>query len=136
MRVFVDSSAWIAVAIPQDGRHAEATKLLREAVRRKVALFTTNLIVAEVHRLLLYRSGSHTAAVALDRIDRSPLTEIVFPTAAHHDAARAWLAKLADQRITYTDAVSFAVMDAARCRSAMAYDRHFATAGFGLWRPT
>jgi predicted nucleic acid-binding protein len=49
-------------------------------------------------------------------------------------AARRWLAKLADQPVSYTDAVSFAVMEATHCRVAMTFDRHFALAGFRVWR--
>jgi len=30
--------------------------------------------------------------------------------------------------------VSFAVMTARRCRTALSFDRHFQTAGFDLWR--
>ncbi|HVO26103.1 MAG TPA: hypothetical protein VMW56_21005 [Candidatus Margulisiibacteriota bacterium] len=41
----------------------------------------------------------------------------------------------AHQRITYTDAVSFAVMKAARCTAAMSFDHDFVVAGFRLWQP-
>jgi len=133
--VFVDSSAWLAVASASDGRHAEADALLHEAVRRRIRLLTTNLVLAEVHRLALVRMGIRPAAAFLDRVDASPLVAVVFATAEHHHAARRWLAKLADQRLSYTDGVSFAVMAAARCRTAMTFDRHFSVAGFEVWRP-
>ena len=58
--------------------------------------------------------------------------KIEFATASHHRAARAWLAKLHDQKISYTDAVSFAVMNALRCKTAISFDRDFALAGFRL----
>jgi predicted nucleic acid-binding protein len=32
--------------------------------------------------------------------------------------------------------MSFAVMESTRCRDAMTFDRHFALAGFRLWRPS
>jgi predicted nucleic acid-binding protein len=51
-----------------------------------------------------------------------------------HRRAREWLAKLDDQVITYTDAVSFAVMTARRCRFALSFDSDFVIAGFELWR--
>jgi len=91
-------------------------------------------VVAEVYRLLLFRAGSRVAGAALDRFDASRLLTVEFATPAHHAAARRWLERLADQAITYTDAVTFAVMEATRCRAALAFDRHFAIAGFTLWR--
>lgn len=91
---------------------------------------TTDLVVAEVHRLLLFRAGIAPATVALDRIMTSPSVQVEFVTREHHDPARAWLAKLDDQVITYTDAVSFAVMSALRCRLALSFDSDFTIAGF------
>lgn len=132
-RVFVDSSGWFAVASASDGRHAEAERLLRDAVSRQIGLVTTNLVLAEIHRLALVRMGIRPAAALLDRIEASRLVSIVHATADHHRVARRWLAKLADQPISYADAVSFAVMEALRCRVALTFDRHFAMAGFRMW---
>lgn len=108
--------------------------MFRRAIRDRVALVTTNLIVAEVHRFLLFRVGIRPAATLLDRLDASPLLYTEYVTAAHHAAARRWLAKLSDQVITYTDAVSFAVMETVRCTAAMSFDHDFEVAGFRLWR--
>jgi predicted nucleic acid-binding protein len=56
----------------------------------------------------------------------------VFAGATHHQSAKAWLDKLQDHPISYADAVSFAVMEAAGCSNAMSYDHHFRIAGFVL----
>ena len=133
--LFVDSGAWIAYFSLRDGHHREADALLRAAVASRRRLITTNLVLAEVHRWLLFQAGIAPAAATLDRIDATPLVQIVYPTAEHHRAARAWLAKLDDQRITYTDAVSFAVMTALRCRTAFTFDSDFTVAGFTPWQP-
>jgi len=110
--------------------------MFRRAVTARTPLVTTNLIVAEVHRFILFHVGIRPAALLLDRIGASPLLTLEYATAAHDAAARQWLARLSDQVITYTDAVSFAVMDAARCTAAMSFDHDFVTAGFVLWQPS
>lgn len=133
--LFADGGAWIAYFSIRDARHAEADELLRAAVAARRRLITTNLVLAEVHRWLLFQAGIAPAAAMLDRIDATPLVRIVHPNAQHHRAARAWLAKLGDHRITYTDAVSFAVMGALRCSTAFTFDSDFLVAGFTPWRP-
>jgi len=70
----------------------------------------------------------------IDRIDASPLVTVEFADSAHHQAARGWLTRLPDQRVSYTDAVSFAVMEAARCTTALSFDQDFTLAGFRLWQ--
>jgi predicted nucleic acid-binding protein len=132
--VFVDSSAWIALLSARDQNHVEADVLFREAGRRRIALLTTNLVLAEVHRLLLFRAGRAPAAAALARLDESRMLKLIFASHAHHRVARGWLDKLDDQHITYTDAVSFAVMGSEHCRTAFSFDHDFWIAGFEPWQ--
>jgi predicted nucleic acid-binding protein len=134
-RVLVDSGLWIALVRAADGHHAEADRWLRHATRERVQLLTTNLVVAEVHRFLLFHMGIQPAAIFLERIEASPLLTMEYVTGADHCAARRWLAKLSDQVITYTDAVSFAVMERTGCTAVLSFDHDFVTAGFGLWQP-
>ena len=133
-RVFVDSGAWIAFFSARDRHHREADRMLRAAVSRRVPLFTTNLIIAETHRFLLFHVSPQAAARVIDRVETHPGVTLAFATVAHHKAAREWLARLADQRISYTDAVSFAVMEAVGCSTALSFDHHFSLAGFRLWQ--
>ncbi len=135
-RVLVDSGAWIALVSANDGHHAQAEALFRSAIRHRVHLITTNLVVAETHRFLLHKAGRHAAQAVLHRMDASPLLEIEFATAAHHAGGRTWIDKLADQVLTYTDAVSFAVMESRGCTGALTFDRHFTIAGFARWQPS
>jgi predicted nucleic acid-binding protein len=132
---FVDSSGWIAFFSRSDAHHAEASMLMRAAVDGRAALLTTNLVLAETHRLLLFRVGIAAAKRALDVFDRSAHLTIHFSTAADHGAARDWMARLADLRLTYTDAVSFAAMQGFGCRGFIGFDRDFDAAGFARWQP-
>jgi uncharacterized protein len=129
-RLFVDSSAWLAFFSRRDGKHAAAVTLFQRAIQRQAALITSSLVLAEVHRLVLHRVGIRAAAAVLGSMDASNHLRLVFPDSAHHQAARGWLQKLSDQVITYTDATSFAIMDAERCSAALSFDRDFVVAGF------
>jgi uncharacterized protein len=134
-RVFVDSSAWLAFFSARDDNHGAAVALFQRVVQRHAALVTSSLVLAEVHRLVLHRVGIRAAATVLGAIDGSAHLRLVFPDVAHHRAARAWLRKLSDQVITYTDAISFAIMDVERCSAALSFDHDFIVAGFQVLRP-
>ena len=126
----IDSGAWIALFSSRDQHHIEAERLFREAIKGRALMLTTNLVVAEVHRLLLFRAGQRAAATALERIEASPSVQIEFATAAHHRAARSWMDKLAPHSVTYTDAVSFAMMESFGCAEVLSFDNAFVIAGF------
>ena len=118
----------------RDQHHVEADRLFREAIANRIALITTNLIIAETHRLTLFRAGLEPALRALERIDASNSVTIQFATAADHAAARRWLERLTPRPTTYTDAVSFAIMEKTGCDTVLGFDDDFAAAGFSLWR--
>jgi predicted nucleic acid-binding protein len=86
--LLVDSSAWIALRSRRDQHHVEADRLFRAALTRRIPLFTTSLVVAETHRLTLFRAGAQPARRFLELLDASPGLTIHFPTAEHHAAAR------------------------------------------------
>jgi predicted nucleic acid-binding protein len=132
--LFVDSSAWIALRSRRDQHHAEADRLFRDALARRIPLLTTSLVIAETHRLTLFRAGVQPARRFLELLDESPSVTIHFPAADHHTAARGWLERLGPRPVTYTDAVSFAVMRATGCDHVLAFDQDFVAAGFTLWR--
>ena len=134
VRLFVDSGAWIALRSVRDQHHIDADRLFREAIAAQIPLLTTNLIVAETYRLTLFRAGVQPAMRALERIDASPSVTLHFPTAADHAAARRWLERVAPRPTTYTDAVSFAIMEKTNCDTVLGFDDDFAAAGFSLWR--
>jgi predicted nucleic acid-binding protein len=133
-KLFVDSGAWIALRSRRDQHHSGADRAFRAAIERRIPLLTTNLVLAEIHRLTLFRAGREPALRLLERIDASSSVTVHYATPDDHLAARDWLERLAPRPVTYTDAVSFAVMKATKCTQVMGFDEDFAVAGFELWR--
>jgi predicted nucleic acid-binding protein len=113
-RVFVDSGA-------PDQNHEDADRAFSLAVASKRPMLTTNLILAETHRFFLHKAGIRAAAAALSKIE--------FAGAVHHQSAKSWMEKLDDQPISYTDAVTFALVEALGCSEAISYAHHFRIAG-------
>ena len=129
--LFVDSSAWLALVSASDGRHGEAHDAFADAVSARRRLATSTHVLAEVHRLLLHRAGIAPARAFLARVERSTLLTLAHPGPAEHVSALRWLDRLGDQRISYADALGFALMEARGLREVLTFDRHFALAG---WR--
>ena len=133
--VYVDSGGWIALLSRRDRHHQEASKLFRAAVKQRVGLITSDLVLAEVHRQLLFRAGIGAALGALNRIARVKEVSVEFVTRADHDSALEWLRRFGDQPFTYADVTSFAVMESRGARQVIGFDHHFQVAGFEQWRP-
>ncbi len=130
--VFVDTSAWYAVIDASDAEHGPAATAFAGLARTRTRLVTSGHVLAELHRLILHRSHRTAAMDAVRRIRLTPRGEIIHTDGDDLSAAVDLLDRYADQDLTLTDALSFAVMHRMKIRRAFAYDRDFAIAGFEL----
>ena len=130
--VFVDTSAWYALADRGDTFHSQAVQRLRRLLDEGRALVTTNHIAGETYTLLRVRFGSATAQDFLRRIRGSAFTQRVFVPEAWEEAAEDLLLQYGDQGLSYVDATSFIAMRRLRLQEAFAFDRHFAVLGFTI----
>ena len=130
--VFVDTSAWIAVSDVSDKYHPAARESYQRLVSDRCILVTTNLVVAEAY-IIIRRTGGHTQAMRLlHSLRGSPRLQRVWSDANLETQAEAILEQHADQDYSFTDAVSFAVMQERGIDEAFTFDRHFATMGFRM----
>ena len=71
MKVFVDTGAFCALAIPHDQNNPKAKSINTKLQEIKAILYTSDYVLDETYTLLKMR-GSHTTAVNfMDRIDES-----------------------------------------------------------------
>ena len=130
--LFVDTSGWVAVADQSDQFHEQAARFYRQAFAHYAGLMTTSLVLAESYALLRRALPTDRVLYWLDRLLASPRVEVVYDDRALVDRARSVLAAYGDQKFSLADAVSFVVMRDRGLREALAFDRHFQTAGFTL----
>ncbi len=128
--LFVDTSVWYPIAVPNHPDHTVLADALTAAVRRGRRVVTTNLIVAETYALLLSRTRRE-AALAFLRVVRQSPNEVVSATPDLEDRAIThWLERYENQDFSLADAVSFEVMTGRGIREVLTLDHHFSAAGF------
>jgi len=128
--VFVDTSAWVALANEDDANHKKAAAVYPSLLKIQKGLVTSNLIIAETYVLLLNELGHHAAMNFLERIKTSPRIMKMYSNDDVEGDAVGILGRYDDQDFSYTDAVSFVIMKRQKIRKAFCFDKHFATAGF------
>ena len=131
--MFLDTSGWLAVLSECDARHEAATEVYHDVLKDGRGLVTTNLVVAEMHILLVRRRGVSAGLRFLDALGADPTHEVVFATPElHRTALDEWLRPYGDHDLSLADAVSFATMKELKIGQALALDRHFEIAGVEL----
>jgi predicted nucleic acid-binding protein len=127
-RIFLDSSANLAVADRTDENHNAARSIYQNIVQFKPQIFTTNFITDESYTLILSNLGRQAAVEYLDRLYASSFS-IVRISPSDERRAEELLRQFQDKNFSYTDASSFVVMDRLHITHAFAFDRNFAQYG-------
>lgn len=133
-RVFVDSSAFLALLDRRDQHHVEAIHLLRALAEQRVRQFTSNVIVMESHALIL-SSGGIKAGQTFLRSTEASNTTIIRVRAADEQRAREIIYQYDDKDFSLVDAISFGIMERLRITRAFTFDGHFAQNGFTVLTP-
>jgi uncharacterized protein len=128
--LFIDTSGFYAMLVKSDDRHAAVQRVLRDARRRKRGFVTTDYVLDETVTLLKARGHRHLMAPFFEKLDASQAFRIEWMDSDRHYDVRAFFLKHADQAWSFTDCLSFRVMNQLRLRDALTKDSHFEQAGF------
>ena len=128
--IFIDTGAFVGRYLPDDQHHAAALAGWAQLAEARRPLCTSNLVLSETITLLARRADYRFAAERARIIHASSALRILRATHEDERAAVDWLEKYADQKVSFTDAVSFVLMRRHRIKQAFTFDRHFELAGF------
>jgi len=129
---FVDSGAWIALALSRDPLHAQAREQW-SALRGAGARVHTSVPVVIETFTFLERNANRDVALAWKESIYKPGTVTILACELR-DLQQSWeyFRRKDLHKLSAVDATSFAIMKRARIRLAFAFDHHFAVVGFRL----
>lgn len=132
-QIFVDTSAWDAIADSGDPNH-DVALLFRDEIAGQCQLVVTNYILDELYTLLLMNVGYQCAVDFKDKLDvlvEEGVLEVVW--VSEDIATEAWAVFErfnVDKQWSFTDCVSYVVMKQRRIIEVFAFDDDFAQMGF------
>jgi uncharacterized protein len=131
--IFIDTGAFIARFLTGDERHSVGSKLWKQMQESKDICITSNFVLDETLTYLARRSSYTFSAHVARHLFLSDTLVIVRPTPEDELEAVGFFEKYADQEVSFTDCISFALMRKRRIQNVFSFDRHFTLAGFNLW---
>ncbi len=134
MRLFIDSSAFIARAIVKDANHSAAVNTFQRISQGVLPYrrhYTSNYVVDETVTFLLYERGSHVAIETLHRIRTSATLRVLHVSEEVEAQADEVFARLAPSRVSYTDCTTKVLMEREAIDTAFSFDRDIEVLGLG-----
>ena len=131
-RVFVDTGAWIALAVTRDSLHERAVATWHGLERAGARLFCSVPIVLETFTYLDRKGSRELALRWRSSIKGLRRFQILGCAPADLEAAFVLLDRGDVHKLSLVDATSFVLMRKHDLRMAFTFDTHFAVAGFRI----
>ncbi len=128
--IFVDTGAIIAIKLRGDPHHHQAVEFMRNLGRRP--RYTSSLVLSEAYTWLRYHCGLATAATLAEEMmegELSGLYKMVRPGRREEEEALRIGRKFADVKLSWTDAMTFVLVDAAGIKEIVGFDAHLRLSG-------
>jgi predicted nucleic acid-binding protein len=131
-RIFLDSSALVAMADSRDPDHAAVTCFI-QAIKDQASLITTDYVLDEAVTVVKRRYG-YEAAVRLGRkLRASDFCRYYVLTAEDEAATWSIFEKYDDKAWSYTDCSCLAVVQRLALTEVLSLDAHFRQMGVQVW---
>jgi predicted nucleic acid-binding protein len=131
--IYIDTGAFLARYVHRDQYHEQARAAWKTLRRLPWRCYTSNFILDETFTLLARRTSYPFAAQRARSMMTSHTLNILRPSHEDELEALGLFEKFADQKVSFTDCISFVLMRKRQIKRVFAFDRHFMHAGFMLW---
>ena len=130
--VFVDTGAWIALALTRDPFYERARELWEKLLGHGARLSTSLPIVLETFTFLDRNASRHVALAWKDSLPSVRGLKVL--PCSLDDLRRSWdyFSRSDLHKLSAVDATSFTIMRRAKIGCAFAFDHHFAAVGFRM----
>jgi predicted nucleic acid-binding protein len=134
--VLFDTCALEAIMDERDQRYEQAIGCLNELKEIRYPFYITTYTICETHRRLLYKSGLGypIAKKFLDEI-YGGFTNIIRPHEEDEMQAKEFIERFEEEKLSFTDAISMAVMKRKGLKKVFTFDWHFTLIGFEVIPP-
>ena len=125
MRVFIDTSAFIALSDQDDQYHQKAKEFYLHQIAQKPRFVTSNFIICETLNYLRIRVSYQSAISFRENLYKSRIIEIFQITPDLEEKAFRIMKRYKDKTFSFTDCTSFALMEGLGVETAFGFDQHF-----------
>jgi predicted nucleic acid-binding protein len=128
--IYIDTGALLARHLSKDRYHFQASSFWHSIRKKNETCMTSNFVLDETFTLLGRRAGYDFAAQRAKNIYSSKSISIIRPTREDELKAIDFFEKYSDHRISFTDCVSFVLMQTRKIKRVFTFDHHFQILGF------
>ncbi len=128
--VFADTACWIALLNRQDSLHVSTNTLYQDLIKKGSVFITISSIIEETANALSNPKFKPSLINFYHNISRSPRVTILHIDPDFWEKGWQLFSNRDDKNWSFTDCISFVVMNDRKIKTALTSDKHFIQAGF------
>ena len=129
MKLFVDTSAFIALVDATDRNHRPARKCYLEIIESGNRLVSSNFVICETLNYLRTRISYRVSIEFRESVYKSNILEVIPISSEIEEAAYKIFKKYKDKDFSFTDCTSFSLMEREKIKKVFSFDHHFVQYG-------
>jgi predicted nucleic acid-binding protein len=133
MKLFVDTSAWLALHDRNDKYFAEASEKSLIIKKEKIEIITSGFILDESITIIRVRVSHQAAVLFGDSLLTSKIVKIINIEGGHISKAWNLFNKYKDKTLSFTDCTSFVLIKETGVQKVFTFDDHFRQGGFEIF---
>jgi len=131
-RLFVDTSAWIAIYDESDSLHEIALEWKESLLSEKAIFVLSNHMFDETATFLNVKVSNKLAVAFGDMVEESIFVEMVHCSPEFEREAWTLLKRYKDKPLSFTDCTSFVLMKEMQLKRVFTFDDDFEKVGMGF----
>jgi len=133
MKLFVDTSAWLALHDKNDQFHKQAVEKNFTIKKGRIELITSEYVLDESITLIRFRVSHEASVIFGESLFHSSIITIAYINTIERQKAWDFFKKYKDKEFSFTDCTSFIIMKTLNIKRAFTFDNHFNQIGFELF---
>lgn len=127
MKIFFDTSAWLALEVENDKCHESAKEYEQNLKKKRALLFTNDYVLAETFTRLIYDFHLQAAKNFKEKIERGLTKNLALLEVDSVARERAWdeLERYFDHKLSFTDGTIIANFKDYNLGEIFTFDKHF-----------
>lgn len=132
-KLFIDTGAFFSRELKSDQHHKVSIAAWQQIENNSMRLYSNEHVLDETMSMLARRTSYAFASEWGSTCLQSQEYQWLQTTEADLQTALTLMRKYADQAVSFTDCISFALMKREGIKYIFSFDRHFQAAQFRLW---
>lgn len=131
-KVFVDTSAWVALFVKNDINHKKAVTAFEKIKKSKYVIYTSDYVIDETITTILVRGNHRQSVIAGDALLSSKNINIIHVNPDYFEDTWKKYQKYKDKQFSFTDVSCFTIMKHLDVNNAFTFDKDFVQAGITI----